>query len=225
MMTAIRTTRRSARVAAAAALEPESKPSVSFSNQPTDESNRTTPTKPTKRRKVSDSVPEENGLDAPVSVKKKAKPKKDGTIPTLSRSTPPPPVHLPTALEHLAAADPRFTKLSERVPCRPFLGENGHKDDPFRSLVTSIIGQQVSWMAARSITKRFIEKFCGPIEGDERSDWPFPTPAQVATAEVTELKGVGFSTRKSEYGECLSAECRGRGDRSDSHTLPLPRPR
>lgn len=200
----VRTTRRSARVAAAAAAGSElADVSVGV---PTcvniEEGTPTTPKKPAKRRKMSASdasVKEEAG---PTPKKPKAG-KKDGTIPPLTRHTPPPAVHLPTALAHLSAADPRFSKLSERVPCRPFLGpdgRHGHKEDPFRSLVTSIIGQQVSWMAARSITKRFIEHFCGAVDGEERGDWPFPTPEQVAISNIADLKGVGFSTRKSEYG-------------------------
>lgn len=203
-MATVRTTRRSARVAAATAngigvSEPAAAAPTSVK---VEGDTLTSPKKPAKRRKVSasDASAKEEAASTP---KKPKAPKKDGTIPALTRHTPPPEVHLPTALAHLSAADPRFTKLSERVPCKPFLGpdgRNGHTEDPFRSLVTSIIGQQVSWMAARSITKRFIEFFCGPVDGEERGDWPFPTPEQVAASNIPDLKGVGFSTRKSEYG-------------------------
>lgn len=197
-MAAVRTTRRSARVAAAAAEASEALPTSGNHGA------LATPAKPAKRRKVSGTSTQDAGLagsEAPPKPKVKAG-KKDGTIPALARDTPPPAVHLPSALAHLSAADPRFARLAERVPCRPFLGADGHKDDPFRSLVTSIVGQQVSWLAARSITKRFIEHFCGPVDGDERSDWPFPSAEQVAASNIPDLKGVGFSTRKAEYGAC-----------------------
>lgn len=77
------------------------------------------------------------------------------------------------------------------------------KMDPFRTLATSIIGQQVSWMAAKSITRRFVEYFCGPVgEVESRKDQgPFPTREQVAKADVAGLKSVGCSTRKAEYCE------------------------
>lgn len=203
----IRATRRSARVAAAAGIggsDTTPDPTSVADNNTASPKSPAKQAKPAKRRKIAASGQEasvkEEADAIPTTPKKPKAGKKDGTIPALTRHTPPPAVHLPTALSHLSAADPRFARLSERVPCRPFLGTDGHKDDPFRSLVTSIVGQQVSWLAARSITKRFVEHFCGPVDGDERGDWPFPTAEQVAASNIADLKGVGFSTRKAEYG-------------------------
>jgi hypothetical protein len=97
------------------------------------------------------------------------------------------------AISHLTLHDPRFGNFFTHVPCKPFQSPL-EAIDPFKTLVTSIIGQQVSWMAARAITKRFRELF-----GFDDEDG-FPSPNDVAKEEVLRLKGVGLSTRKAEYG-------------------------
>lgn len=139
------------------------------------------------------------------------------------------PFVLDDAVAHLTAVDVRFATLFDRIPCKPFIdaadgqpvagaalaaaasatAADKDKDpnspaetDPFSSLVRSIIGQQVSWMAARSITKRFVEHFCGVQDNYDdirTSKGVFPTCAQVAASDVVALKGVGCSTRKAEY--------------------------
>ncbi|RSH94125.1 formate dehydrogenase (NAD+) [Saitozyma podzolica] len=109
----------------------------------------------------------------------------------------------PHAVSHLSTVDPRFAGMFTHLPCRPF-----HPPleaiDPFRTLVTSIIGQQVSWMAARAINNRFRALF-GYGDGERYgAEDGFPTPMMVSKAEVAELKGVGLSTRKAEYVISLS---------------------
>lgn len=47
------------------------------------------------------------------------------------------------AMDHLMAFDPRFRGLFNAMKCRPFV-EPFQAVDPFRTLATSIIGQQVS---------------------------------------------------------------------------------
>ena len=83
--------------------------------------------------------------------------------------------------------------MVQQIPCKPF-HPPVEAIDPFKTLVTSIIGQQVSWMAARAITKRFRALF-----GHEDEDG-FPNPMQVANEDVLRLKSVGLSMRKAEYG-------------------------
>jgi DNA-3-methyladenine glycosylase II len=77
------------------------------------------------------------------------------------------------AKRHLCSVDARFETLFERLKCKPF--ENLEAVDPFRyglllsqragltvrsrSLCTSIVGQQVSWLAARAINHRFRRLF------------------------------------------------------------------
>jgi len=109
--------------------------------------------------------------------------------PTLSFS-------LPDAISHLTTHDPRFQSFFDHIPCQPFQPPL-EAIDPFKTLVTSIIGQQVSWMAARAINKRFRELF--GFEDEEG----YPSPMQVAGEDVMRLKSVGLSMRKAEYGAFL----------------------
>jgi len=100
---------------------------------------------------------------------------------------------LPDAVSHLTGHDPRFGHFFEHIPIKPFQPPL-EAIDPFKTLVTSIIGQQVSWMAARAINKRFKELF-GYMGDDE-----YPSPREVAGEDVLKLKSVGLSMRKAEYG-------------------------
>ncbi|WVQ81715.1 hypothetical protein IAT38_003840 [Cryptococcus sp. DSM 104549] len=99
---------------------------------------------------------------------------------------------LPTAVSHLSTLDPRFALFFEHHPCRPFT----HLEplDPFRTLITSIIGQQVSWLAARAINGRFRALF-----GFSDENEGFPTPEMVEKQDAASLRAVGLSGRKVEY--------------------------
>ncbi|WWC70143.1 uncharacterized protein I206_104090 [Kwoniella pini CBS 10737] len=112
----------------------------------------------------------------------------DGQLlpPTLSFS-------LPDAIAHLSRVDPRFGLFFTHLPCRPFV----HLEpiDPFRTLVTSIIGQQVSWLAARAINNRFRALYGFDPDGKDG----FPSAEAVSKEDVVKLKSVGLSTRKAEY--------------------------
>jgi DNA-3-methyladenine glycosylase II len=87
---------------------------------------------------------------------------------------------LDTALAHLRAADPVLARLldehgppdSRRDPSRPAPG------DHYAALVRSIVGQQLSVVAARSIYRRLIEHFGGHP----------PTPEQVLAAGLSRAK-------------------------------------
>jgi hypothetical protein len=104
-----------------------------------------------------------------------------------------PTISLSHAQTHLEAFDPRFKKLFGAMPCRPFV-EPYQAVDPFKTLATSIIGQQVSWMAARAINNRFRALF-GYTDEDS-----FPSPQEVTQKDVLVLKSAGLSLRKAEYG-------------------------
>ncbi|WWC62131.1 uncharacterized protein I303_104722 [Kwoniella dejecticola CBS 10117] len=106
--------------------------------------------------------------------------------PTLSFS-------LADAISHLSKVDPRFVLFFTHLPCRPFVQLEAI--DPFRTLVTSIIGQQVSWLAARAINNRFRALYGFDPESKEG----FPTAQVVSKEDVLRLKSVGLSTRKAEY--------------------------
>lgn len=117
------------------------------------------------------------------------------------------------AREHLINADSRFRDIFDKLPCRPF--QHLEKVDPFRTLTTSILGQQISWLAARSITHRFIRLYyphlpeklppAGSSEGVKVPQELFPTAQQVAESEIDVLKSAGLSTRKAEYVKDLAS--------------------
>ncbi len=81
--------------------------------------------------------------------------------------------------------DPRFASLVQKYGL-PKWEERG---DPFRSLVRSIVYQQVTGKAAASILAKFVALF--------PSD--FPTPAQVLKKSVEDLRGAGLSGQKVSY--------------------------
>ncbi|KAJ9642450.1 3-methyladenine DNA glycosylase [Coniosporium tulheliwenetii] len=106
---------------------------------------------------------------------------------------------LEEAKAHLLRVDTtgRLRAVIEKFPCRIFSPEGLMEEvDPFRSLTSGIIAQQVSGAAASSIKNKFIALFpdCAG----------FPTPAQVAAADLTFLRTAGLSGRKAEYIQGLA---------------------
>ena len=90
-----------------------------------------------------------------------------------------------------AEDDPVLAALAEPLRgSRPPLGA-----DRGEMLVTSITAQQVSLHSAFAVRSRLIERF-GVRVGDV---WAFPTRDRLARAEESEIRAVGFSTRKAEY--------------------------
>ena len=108
---------------------------------------------------------------------------------------------LEEACAHLIKTDPRLQPLIEKHHCRVFSPEGlAEEIDPFHSLCSGIMAQQVSGSAAKAIKNRFIGLFQqAPVEGGFFEEGSFPTPAQVATCEVSFLRQAGLSGRKAEY--------------------------
>ncbi|KAK3392187.1 DNA glycosylase [Sordaria brevicollis] len=128
---------------------------------------------------------------------------------------------LQKACAHLIAVDPRMKPLIDKHPCRIFSPEGlAEQIDPFESLVSSIISQQVSGAAAKSIKAKFVALFDSeppsPSQNDEEAskedgqnghpaeDQPtakrrFPTPSQVLEKDIPTLRTAGLSQRKAEY--------------------------
>ncbi|EXJ71625.1 DNA-3-methyladenine glycosylase II [Cladophialophora psammophila CBS 110553] len=108
---------------------------------------------------------------------------------------------LDQACAHLIRVEPRLKPLIEKHPCHIFSAEGfAEMIDPFRSLSSGIMGQQVSGAAAKSIKNKFIALF--NEEGPEEVQ--FPTPAQVAVTEIARLRLAGLSQRKAEYIQGLA---------------------
>lgn len=108
---------------------------------------------------------------------------------------------LDQACSHLIKVDPRMQAVIDQHPCHIFSAKGlAEVIDPFRSLASGIIGQQVSGAAAKAIKNKFIALF-------NEADAPaqvFPTPAQVAATDVTRLRLAGLSGRKAEYIQGLA---------------------
>ncbi|KAG1855755.1 hypothetical protein DFJ58DRAFT_716186 [Suillus subalutaceus] len=172
------------------------------------------------KRKAAEETPA--AKKTPRAKKTKSSDESAETPPTSNAFIPPPPPPLQTESEekplvpaaltfsfeeakaHLIRADHRFEDIFTKLRCKPFeLLEQVH---PFRALVESILAQQISWLAARSIIHRFTRLY-DPSLPEKVADYSasksptffFPTPYQVANTDIVTLKSAGLSTRKAEY--------------------------
>lgn len=94
-------------------------------------------------------------------------------------------VHVKTALGHLADSDPVMLRLIEQVGPFRLKAER----DYFRTLVRSIVGQQISTAAARAIMQRLVDH----LHPDTI------TPIAMKKLDLTTLRSVGFSQQKASY--------------------------
>lgn len=134
--------------------------------------------------------------------------------PNLSEVTPSQPQAVTTdnilesACAHLTRTEPRLAPLVAAHHCRIFSPEGlAEKIDPFESLVSGILSQQVSGAAARAIKTRFIALFDSAASADATTTTEakkFPTPSQVAVLSLEKLRTAGLSQRKAEYIQGLA---------------------
>lgn len=107
---------------------------------------------------------------------------------------------LEQACNHLTQLDSRFKSLIEKNPCPIFSPEGlAEEIDPFQSLCSGIISQQVSGAAAKSIKSKFTALFQSASVGASQAQSRFPLPAEVAASELPRLRQAGLSQRKAEY--------------------------
>lgn len=118
---------------------------------------------------------------------------------------------LEQAIAHLIATDARLEPLIKAHHCALFSPEGlAEKIDPFRSLVGTIIGQQVSGAAARSIRDKFVALLFGLNHaGETRAEDYFPTPEEIVKCEIATLRTAGLSQRKAEYIQGLAEKFAG----------------
>jgi DNA-3-methyladenine glycosylase II len=69
----------------------------------------------------------------------------------------------------------------------------------FEAIVSSIIEQQISLKAARSIKNKMIKKFGDILKLEGATYYSFPTPQTLFKLEREDLRGSGLSFRKAEY--------------------------
>jgi DNA-3-methyladenine glycosylase II len=90
----------------------------------------------------------------------------------------------------LECGDPVMAALVERIgPLDHAARRRGRPDDAYASLVRTIVGQQLSTKAARTIYARLVGLF-----GDNP-----PTPAELIAAEEADLRAAGLSRQKIGY--------------------------
>ncbi|HWQ50365.1 MAG TPA: DNA-3-methyladenine glycosylase [Terriglobales bacterium] len=112
----------------------------------------------------------------------------------------------PAALAHLSKKDKRMAAFIAQ--CEPI--EREVHDDVFEALVSSIVSQQVSGAAARTVWGR-LEAACGgsreaagcvareAASADRAATGCIVTPERVSGLALEELRSFGMSGRKSEY--------------------------
>ena len=99
--------------------------------------------------------------------------------------------------------------LIERYHCKLFSPEGlAEVIDPFESLCSGIMSQQVSGAAANSIKNKFIALFQQTPDDPKVSTLSvgkaFPKPSQVVTCSIPFLRTAGLSERKAEYIQGLA---------------------
>jgi DNA-3-methyladenine glycosylase II len=99
-------------------------------------------------------------------------------------------------LAHLRASDPVLAALIARVGRLPNARDGRpDPDDHYGALVRSIVGQQLSVLAARAIYARLLERFGGQT----------PTPQQILADDPEELRAAaGLSRAKTAYLRSLA---------------------
>ena len=108
---------------------------------------------------------------------------------------------LEVASAYLCKQDPRLQKIVDEHHCYIFSPEGlAEEVDPFRSIASGIMGQQVSGAAAKAIKN----KFMGLFQESEGSAPRFPTPEEVRKTDLPRLRQAGLSQRKAEYIQGLA---------------------
>jgi DNA-3-methyladenine glycosylase II len=99
------------------------------------------------------------------------------------------------ALEHLSRSDDVMAALiEEHGPLDPEERRSGRPADAYGALLRSIVGQQLSVKAARSIYGRLTDMFGGST----------PTPKELLAADPEEVRSVGLSRPKVSYIRSLA---------------------
>ena len=99
------------------------------------------------------------------------------------------------AVDHLRAADETLARLiDERGPLDHESRQRGRPTDAYGALLRSIVGQQLSTKAARSIYGRLVDLFGGET----------PTPQELLDADPEVVRSAGLSRPKVKYLRSLA---------------------
>jgi DNA-3-methyladenine glycosylase II len=103
------------------------------------------------------------------------------------------PESLKQAADYLQKADPILAPIISRAGLATITPHKNY----YQELVESIVSQQLSVKAARTIMKRFLELF--PKD-------TFPAPDQILSKTVEEMRAVGLSRQKATYIQDLAVK-------------------
>lgn len=107
---------------------------------------------------------------------------------------------LEEACAHLLKVDAKLKPVIDKHHCQVFSPEGlSEPVDPFKSLTSGIMAQQVSGAAASSIKNKFIALF-----PPENCPAGYPPPVLVAATPLPRLREAGLSQRKAEYIQGLA---------------------
>jgi DNA-3-methyladenine glycosylase II len=99
------------------------------------------------------------------------------------------------AVEKLRASDDTLKAIiDERGPLDLETRQRGRPEDAYGALLRSIVGQQLSTKAARSIYNRLVELFGGKT----------PSPQELLDADPETVRAVGLSNAKVRYVRSLA---------------------
>ena len=102
---------------------------------------------------------------------------------------------MPDPLQELRRADPVMRRLvDERGPLDEEQRRRGRPLEPYGALVRSIVGQQLSTKAARTIYERLTDLFDGRT----------PSPAELLAADPEKVRSAGLSRPKVSYLRSLA---------------------
>ncbi len=102
---------------------------------------------------------------------------------------------MPDAMEELRSSDPVMRRLVDaHGPLDEEARRRGRPLEPYGALVRSIVGQQLSTKAARTIYGRLTELFGGRT----------PSPAELLAADPEEVRSAGLSRPKVSYLRSLA---------------------
>lgn len=78
--------------------------------------------------------------------------------------------------------------------------------DLFETLITTILGQQISAKVAVVMQREIVRAYGQPLAFDDTTYYAFPTPERLADARVDGLRRCKLSQRKAEYIHAISRE-------------------
>ena len=75
----------------------------------------------------------------------------------------------------------------------------GQSSSLYETLISTIIGQQISTEVARKLRERLIQTYGSSFSQDGVTVFSFPQPEKLATANTETLRSLGFNAKKATY--------------------------